>query len=132
MIVPIKLSELIFKIYEGMNEVIFEKKEKSLLLKTSFNYALFVYLNGNNDLALTQLELIKDKLITFYEFNDCDDDEQGSQSEETNIDNYNNDKSNGINNKENNNNVKENKSYKNIFKKRESKQNYPLLLEKKY
>ena len=131
MIVPIKLSELIFKIYEGMNEVIFEKKEKSLLLKTSFNYALFVYLNGNNDLALTQLELIKDKLITFYEFNDCDDDEQGNQSEETNIDDCNNDKSNGINNKENNNNVKENKSYKNIFKKRESKKKLSVTFREK-
>ena len=41
MTIPIKLSELIFKIYEGMNEVIFDKKEKSLLLKTSFNYSLF-------------------------------------------------------------------------------------------
>ena len=87
MIIPIKLSELIFKIYEGMNEVIFEKKEKSLLLKTSFNYALFVYLNGNNELALAQLELIKNKLLAYYEYNNSDDEEEedNEESEEDNL-----------------------------------------------
>ena len=68
MSIPIKLCEFIFKLYEGMDEVLFEKKEKSLILKTSFNYALFIYLNGNNELALDQLELIKEKLISFYEY----------------------------------------------------------------
>ena len=61
-IIPIKLSELILKLYSGMNEIIFEKKEKSLLLKVIFNYALFMYINSNNEQALVQLELIKEKL----------------------------------------------------------------------
>ena len=75
MAIPIKLCELIFKIYEGMNEVIFDKKEKSLLLKTTFDYSLFLYVNGSNDLALGQLQLIKSKLINYYDENFCSDDE---------------------------------------------------------
>ena len=79
MSIPIKLCEFIFKLYEGMDEVLFEKKEKSLILKTSFNYALFIYLNGNNELALDQLELIKEKLISFYEYNYSEDeDDEGN------------------------------------------------------
>ena len=78
---PIKLSELIFKIYQGMNEVIFDKKEKSLLLKTSFNYALFIYLNGNNEAALDQLHLIKEKLINYYDENFISDDEENEMTE---------------------------------------------------
>ena len=74
MSIPIKLSELIFKLYDGMNEFLFEKKEKSLILKTSFNYALFIYLSGNNDLALTQLDSIKEKLISFYDYSDDEED----------------------------------------------------------
>ena len=108
MIIPIKLSELIFKIYEGMNEVIFEKKEKSLLLKTSFNYALFVYLNGNNELALAQLELIKNKLLAYYEYNNSDDEEEedNEESEEDNlIFNIRKNNRNTINNYKNFNNI---------------------------
>ena len=78
---PIKLSELIFKIYQGMNEVIFDKKEKSLLLKTSFNYALFIYLNGDNETALEQLHLIKEKLINYYDENFISDDEENEMTE---------------------------------------------------
>ena len=84
MIIPIKLSELIFKLYEGTNELIFNKKEKSLLLKTSFNYALFLYLNGNNESAIGQLELIKQKLISFYDgevMSDDDDDDEDEEKE---------------------------------------------------
>ena len=79
MTIPIKLSELIFKTYKGMNEVIFGKKEKSLLLKTSFNYSLFLYLNGSSELALGQLNLIKEKLINYYDENFCSDDEEDDE-----------------------------------------------------
>ena len=88
MIIPIKLSELIFKLYEGMNELIFEKKEKSLLLKASFNYALYIYLNGNNELALGQLELIKEKLFEFYEYNLNDEDEEEKENDDDEETNY--------------------------------------------
>ena len=88
MIIPIKLSELIFKLYEGMNELIFEKKEKSLLLKASFNYALYIYLNGNNELALGQLELIKEKLFEFYEYNLNDEDEEEKEDDDDEETNY--------------------------------------------
>lgn len=87
MIIPITFSELIFKLYEGMNELLFEKKEKSLLLKASFNYALFTYINGNNDQALGLLELIKGKIIEYYEYNSNDDEDE--EGEEDDIDNNN-------------------------------------------
>ena len=86
LIIPITFSELIFKLYEGMNELLFEKKEKSLLLKASFNYALFTYINGNNDQALGLLELIKGKIIEYYEYNSNDDEDE---EEEDDIDNNN-------------------------------------------
>ena len=90
MIIPIKFSELIFKLYVGINELIFDKKEKSLLLKTLFNYALFIYINGNNELALGQLELIKEKLIEFYEYNDNDEEEEKEEEDiGSNNDKYN-------------------------------------------
>ena len=87
LIIPITFSELIFKLYEGMNELLFEKKEKSLLLKASFNYALFTYINGNNDQALGLLELIKGKIIEYYEYNSNDDEDE--EEEEDDIDNNN-------------------------------------------
>jgi len=98
LIIPIQLSELIFKLYEGMNEFTFNQKEKSLILKSSFNYALYIYINGNSELALTQLEIIKQKLMSFYEDdennNSDDEDEDGEGEGEDNIPN---DSSNNIN-----------------------------------
>ena len=81
-IIPIKLSELILKLYSGMNEIIFEKKEKSLLLKVIFNYALFMYINSNNEQALVQLELIKEKLIEFYEYNSNEEEEEEDEDDD--------------------------------------------------
>ena len=88
LIIPIKLSELIFKLYEGMNEIIFEKKEKSLLLNASYNYALYIYLNGNNESALRQLELIKEKLFEFYEYNLNDEEEEEKEDDDEEETNY--------------------------------------------
>ena len=87
MTIPIKLSELIFKIYEGMNEVIFDKKEKSLLLKASYNYSLFIYINGDNEFALAELNLIKEKLINYYDEIFCSDDEE-EDDEKVDVDNF--------------------------------------------
>ena len=89
MIIPITFSELILKLYEGMNELLFEKKEKSLILKASFNYALFTYINGNNEQALGLLELIKEKIIEYYEYTSNDDEEEDEEGEEDDIDNNN-------------------------------------------
>ena len=89
LIIPIQLSELIFKLYEGINEFTFNQKEKSLILKSSFNYALYIYINGNSELALAQLEIIKHKLISFYEDDDNnnsdDDDDEGGDNTMNNI-----------------------------------------------
>ena len=121
LIIPIHLSELIFKLYEGINEFTFNKKEKSLILKSSFNYALYIYINGNSELALTQLEIIKQKLISFYEDDDNnnsdDDDDEGEDNATNNV---------------SNNNIKEIDPFKKFRKQRDPQKKMSVSLKDKY
>ena len=121
LIIPIQLSELIFKLYEGINEFAFNQKEKSLILKSSFNYALYIYINGNSELALTQLEIIKQKLISFYEDDDNnnseDDDDEGEDNATNNI---------------SSNNIKEIDPFKNFRKRRDPQKKMSVSLKDKY
>lgn len=121
LIIPIQLSELIFKLYEGVNEFTFNKKEKSLILKSSFNYALYIYINGNSELALTQLEIIKQKLISFYE-----DDENNNSDDEDD------EGEDNITNKANNNNTDDFDPFAKFRKQRAPQKKLSISLKDKY
>lgn len=63
--IPISLSGLILKVYRNLDENIATKKEKSLIINTLYNQSIFFYLNNQNDMALKNLRMIKQKLIFF-------------------------------------------------------------------
>ena len=64
--VPIKLSELILKVFRNLDDNISTKKEQSLIINTLFNQSIFYYLNNQVDSALRNLRLAKQKIISYH------------------------------------------------------------------
>ena len=64
--VPIKLSELILKVFRNLDDNISTKKEQSLIINTLFNQSIFYYLNNQVDNALRNLRLAKQKIISYH------------------------------------------------------------------
>ena len=64
--IPLALSDLIIKVYKNVDESILNSNEKSLLVNTSYNSSLIAYVNGQNELALKNLEKTKQRIISYY------------------------------------------------------------------
>ena len=65
--IPIVLSELILKVYKNTDESILNTIEKALLVNTSFNNSVLIYVNGQNDQSLKYLESTKQRIISYYD-----------------------------------------------------------------
>ena len=50
--ISIVLFELILKVYKNADESILNTIEKALLVNTSFNNSVLIYVNGQNDQSL--------------------------------------------------------------------------------
>ena len=64
--IPLALSDLILKVYKNVDESILSLTEKSLLVNTSYNSSLIAYVNGQNEIALKNLEKAKQRIISYY------------------------------------------------------------------
>ena len=64
--VPIKLCELILKVFRNLDDTISTKKEETLIINTLYNQSIFYYLNNQIDNALRNLRLAKQKIISYY------------------------------------------------------------------
>ena len=58
----INLSNYIINLYQGFEDHILTKSEKSLIIKTFYNLGLFYYLDGKKDEALFNLDKAKDRI----------------------------------------------------------------------
>ena len=58
----INLSNYIINLYQGFEDHILTKSEKSLIIKTFYNLGLFYYLDGKKDEALFNLNKAKDRI----------------------------------------------------------------------
>ena len=64
--IPLALSDLILKVYKNVDESVLNLTEKSLLVNTSYNSSLIAYVNGQNEIALKNLEKAKLRIISYY------------------------------------------------------------------
>ncbi len=65
--IPIVLSELILKVFKNADESILNSLEKSILVNTSYNKSLLIYVNGHSEQSLKSLEATKQIIISFYD-----------------------------------------------------------------
>ena len=64
--IPLALSDLILKVYKNVDESLLNSTDKSLLVNTSYNSSLIAYVNGQNEIALRNLEKTKQRIISYY------------------------------------------------------------------